>query len=298
MEFNYDDIEPLKLNEAQPQLCQILYDEEYKTTMGTLLALMAKNELSERALAMTELGISTLASHYSIWCYRFDIIKALKKDLYEELDWLESIAIDNEKNYQIWNYRQLIIGQIPDFDATREFPILNTMIMEDSKNHHVWTYRHWLVEKFNLFENEKELKFIDELLENDVYNNSAWSHRFFIKFNYEKVDVDEELNYVEHKIRLSPQNESSWNYLMGIYEKFQIPLTKLQPFLNEFVNPDIIDNTNNDDLELIKSSFALELLAKTYNNEKSLIIYDLLISKYDPIRENYWKYLKSKISSN
>lgn len=293
--FNYDDIEPVQLNQEYPQLCQILYDEEYRSTMGILLALLGKHEYSERALAITEAGISLLGSHYSIWSYRFDIITHLQYDLYKELDWLDSVALDNEKNYQIWNYRQLIINQIDDYDPIREFPILNIMLLEDTKNHHVWTYRRWFTAKFNLFKNPKEVEFVNQLIEKDIYNNSAWSHRYFIKFNdIESTEIDDELNYVMDKIRLSPQNHATWNYLLGIYHKFNIPMTKLIPFLEQFVAL----NLDSDDmqLQLIKSSIAMELLAKVYNDARSIKIYDLLIEKYDPIREKYWNYLKTTIA--
>ena len=59
---------------------------------------MKAEEYSERALHITELGINELASHYTIWIYRFNILKNLpNRNLYDELDWCEEIALDNEK---------------------------------------------------------------------------------------------------------------------------------------------------------------------------------------------------------
>lgn len=305
MSFAYDDIEPVTLNEQDPQLCRILYTDEYKQTMGLLLALMQKQEYSQRALAMTELGIELLASHYSTWIYRYNIITHLDKDLYEELDWLESIALENEKNYQIWNYRQLIIKQIlkqakESYNVNREFPIITAMLGEDSKNHHVWSYRRWLVSQFNLFDDEKELELTTNMIKGDIRNNSAWNHRFFLKFGggvTSSDTIDLELEFVKHFIVLSPQNESTWNYLLGIYHKFNIDLTTLEPFCKHFVDESALEASDVDknEIDLIKSSFALEVLAKIYKDERALKIYDLLIEKYDPIRVNYWNYMKSVV---
>lgn len=293
MSFSYDDVVPVSLNETQPQVCQILYDDEYKQTMGILLSLMKMGEYSERALHITEKGIELLASHYTIWVYRYRILRALKKNWLEELDWCEQIALEHEKNYQIWNYRQLIIGEIVDsgetFQAHREYPIINAMLESDTKNHHVWSYRKWLVEKFDLFNDPKETQFVDNCLLLDLRNNSAWTHRFFLKFGAEVSEdvITSELEYTKLLIKQSPQNPSSWNYLIGIYDKFGSLYTELKPFCLEFVSPNVT------------SSFALELLARLYVEEEkyqdSIEVYNSLAEKYDPIRKNYWKYESQKV---
>ncbi|CCG20918.1 Ram2 alpha subunit of heterodimeric protein geranylgeranyltransferase type I and farnesyltransferase [Candida orthopsilosis Co 90-125] len=268
-DYDFSDVTPINLNSNEPQLCQIMYDEEYKSTMGTLLALMQRKEYSRRALYLTELGIELLASHYTTWIYRFSILQNLPNTNYDdELDWCEQVALDNEKNYQIWNYRQLIINEIVKneedkkgrkFDPHREFPILEAMLDSDPKNHHVWSYRKWLVEKFDLFNDEKERSFVDQAINADLLNNSAWSHRFFLNFVQDTTPsvetINSEIAYVKGKITQCPQNASSWNYLEGIYDKLDMDmdLTDLEEFANDFVN---LDSGR------IKSSFALELLVR------------------------------------
>ncbi|CAH2354058.1 protein farnesyltransferase/geranylgeranyltransferase type-1 subunit alpha [[Candida] railenensis] len=303
----FSDITPVQLNQEEPQLCQILYDDEYKSVMGILLALLAKKEYSDRAFELTQAGIELLASHYTIWNYRYNIIVHLDKNLYDELDWCEQLALDNEKNYQIWNYRQLIIeliisretsDTVKKFNAYHEFPIVDEMLSQDSKNHHVWSYRKWLVERFKLYRDEREIEFVAKRIEYDVKNNSAWTHRFFIKFGDEQVDqnvINEEIDYVKQKIQEAPQNASSWNYLIGIYQKFKKPdeLIDLEEFCQEFAN---INEEN-----VIKSSYALELLGKINvkknNKPKAIEIYSLLKDIYDPIRKNYWTYQIKEIEA-
>lgn len=311
VEFDFNDITPVTLNEEEPQLCQILYDDEYKETMGLMLALMQKDEHSERALWVTEKGIELLASHYTIWNYRYNILIRLNKDLYEELDWCEQIALENEKNYQIWNYRQLIIEKIisdggdKKFNPHREFPIMNAMLQEDTKNHHVWSYRKWLVERFELYNDEKELQFVEQCIENDLRNNSAWTHRFFLKFSpdsgsnndtvYQEM-VYQEIEFSKKKICQCPQNPSTWNYLFGIYRKFDKDVNELYDFCLTFANVQ-----ESQDVEMvITSTYALEMLATIYQRRKqpalAAKVYDLLSTTYDPIRANYWNYEKGRIA--
>ena len=77
---------------------------------------------------------------------------------------------------------------------------------------------------------------------------------------------------------------------IGIHERFDRSITQLEEFSLQFV-----------DLEKdqVTSSFALETLAKIYTQQKkyneSRTVYDLLKSKYDPIRSNFWDYQISKL---
>ncbi|KAG5421311.1 RAM2 [Candida metapsilosis] len=271
--YDFSDVEPVNLNTNEPQLCQILYDEEYKSTMGTLLALMQLKEYSPRALYLTELGIEQLASHYTTWIYRFNILRNLPDtNFYDELDWCEQIALDNEKNYQIWNYRQLIINEIlkqeeankkgSKFEPHREFPILEAMLDADPKNHHVWSYRKWLVEKFDLYNDEKERSFVSDAIDADLLNNSAWSHRFFLNFapgaSSNEETIKQEISYVKEKITQCPQNASSWNYLEGIYDKYDKDVCDLEEFAYGMVDLDTKE---------VKSTFALDLLSRIYKQK-------------------------------
>jgi protein farnesyltransferase/geranylgeranyltransferase type-1 subunit alpha len=70
----YDEDEAWADIEALPQddgglhpLAAIAYTEEYSQAMGYLRAVMAKNEFSERVLALTEHIISMNPAHYTVW---------------------------------------------------------------------------------------------------------------------------------------------------------------------------------------------------------------------------------------
>lgn len=268
--------------------------------MVALRSSLEKKAYTEEALALTEDALELLASHYTTWHYRFDIVTHLQKDLFEELDWCEEIALENQKNYQIWNYRQRIIEEIMKdpvlankFHHKREYPILDMMLQQDTKNHHVWSYRKWFVERFSLHNDESELAFTEKLIEVDARNNSAWTHRFFLKFkggDISEGDIHEEIEFVKLNIDLCPQNPSTWNYLTGIFNQTGRDLTQLKDFCITYADID---------QDVISSSFALEMLAKIAilesRNGDADRIYEALALKYDPIRKNYWKYLRNKL---
>lgn len=254
---------------------------------------------SEEALELTEKALSLLAAHYTTWYYRLNIVKAIDRDLFTELDWCETIALENEKNYQIWNYRLLIIEEImkkPElakkFNYKREYPIINAMLLEDLKNHHVWSYKKWLVERFDLQNAPEELDFVNLVIDYDLRNNSAWTHRFYLKMSKDPQSstVNEEISYTKTKILECPQNPSAWNYLGGLFSKTNRDITELEAFCKDLANPKS---------ETIKSSYALETLADIYKKQGKVAetkdIYLSLANTFDPIRKNYWNHLASQL---
>lgn len=100
--------------------------------------------------------------------------------------------------------------------------------------------------------------------------------------------------FAQNAIRKAPQNQSPWNYLRGIVNNSGMPLSDIKAFALEFASVDQADK--------VSSSHALDLLAETYAKEgqtqNAAKAYDLLSSKYDPIRANYWEYLKGQMSGD
>ncbi|KAH7062507.1 hypothetical protein B0J12DRAFT_645620 [Macrophomina phaseolina] len=289
----WQDIEPIPLDEGGPNaLAAIAYPEEYDEAMSYLRAVMAKNEMSDRALSLTEDIIHFNPAHYTVWLYRAKIILTLGKDIRTELEWLNAAALKNLKNYQIWHHRTTIVDKLDD--ATGEQAFIARMLAKDSKNYHVWSYRQWLVGRFDLWD-KGEIEAVEALLREDVRNNSAWNHRWFLVFggspeNFSQKSVlDREFDYAKSAIKLAPQNQSPWNYLRGIIRHAKLPLSTLKDFALQYAPVDRPDE--------ISSSHALDLLADIYADESSkeeaAKALDLLAQRYDPIRENYWNYRKS-----
>ena len=202
------------------------------------------------------------------------------------------------------HHRQTIMSHV-DTLPELELPFLDRMFSKDAKNYHVWSYRQWLVRHFSLW--DSEIPFVEALLDADVRNNSAWNHRWFVVFgryldpskhsisnsnSYSALSetiLGNEIEYTQGKIALAPQNQSPWNYLRGIVRHRADHLATLKTFAEKFANV--------EDEDQIQSSHALDFLADIYTGErrhdKSGRALELLASKYDPIRKNYWEYRKT-----
>ncbi|KAL9095662.1 MAG: hypothetical protein Q9165_002094 [Trypethelium subeluteriae] len=290
---DWADIEPIPQDEGGPNpLAAIHYSEEYSEAMGYLRAVMARNEMSSRALALTEDIIDMNPAHYTIWLYRAEILFAIKADLHQELEWLNETALAHQKNYQIWNHRQTVVDRVDSPAGEAEF--IARMFEKDAKNYHVWSYRQWLVRRFDLWD-KGELEDVELLLKHDIRNNSAWNHRWFIVFGKDDGAVADdiiqrELGYAKNAVRLAPQNQSPWNYLKGVTRRAGNLMSSLKDFASEFASIEQPDD--------VRSSHALDLLAEIYSQEAdqksdAATALDLLATHYDPIRANYWNYRKA-----
>lgn len=275
---------------------------------------MAAEEYSPRTLRLTALIIGLNPAHYTVWLYRFQIVRALELPVPEELIWLNEVALDNLKNYQIWHHRQLLLDHyMPliffDDDAVKalarsEAAFLATMLAEDTKNYHVWSYRQYMVRKLGYW-GPAELGAAQNLIEEDVRNNSAWSHRFFLVFQNPEASTPEcgptehdskvpeatitrEVNYAKEKIALAPQNQSPWNYLRAVLAKGGRTLE------SELALAEGLVSGLGTEEEKVRSSHALDYLADVYaqkgDNEQAKLCLRRLGEKWDPIREGYWKY--------
>jgi protein farnesyltransferase/geranylgeranyltransferase type-1 subunit alpha len=286
--------------------------------MGYLRAIMAAKEHSPRVLSLTEHIISLNAAHYTVWLYRASTILALDIPIDQEIEWMNEVALENQKNYQIWTHRQTLIDHVfsnlsKDSAAKQAFAdseseFMAEMFDEDAKNYHVWSHRQYIVRKFDLFGSEAELKSVEGLLRADVRNNSAWSHRFFLVFSNPEyttagsratehdplvpdVIIDRELAFAQAATYEAPQNQSAWEYIRGVLRKGGRKLGTLETFAREFAS---VPAEGEED---VKSSHALDFLADVWSEqgevekvEKADRALRLLGDKYDQIRRNYWEW--------
>ncbi|XBW36734.1 hypothetical protein QEN19_002311 [Hanseniaspora menglaensis] len=294
-------------------LCDIMYDEEFKKLMGIFNTLLSLKEYSQRSINIVNAVIDNIPAYYTAWCFKLDIILALKKNLKEELLWLDEFTLENPKNYQIWSYRiELLQHYTKNKTETeckellkKENVILSLMIEEDSKNHHVWGYKSWLLNflELDLEDLNMELTYSEFLIHQDLLNNSAWCFRHNILMRLvtaanNKADrvaiFKEELDYATEKIALYPNNISSWNYYFRILE---ILRKEDLAYFKEF----IIDEASLlCEKHFNNSSYAIEYYCKLLvivNGDKNKIknMYILLRDHRDPIRKIYWDYKISQL---
>lgn len=87
---------------------------------------------------------------------------------------------------------------------------------------------------------------------------------------------------------LTPQNESPWNYFRALLRKQKKPASSEVEFVKRFAPLD-------DNEDIVRSSYALDMLAEAYGEKQATAVdakraLELLATKYDPIRANYWRY--------
>jgi protein farnesyltransferase/geranylgeranyltransferase type-1 subunit alpha len=285
--------------------------------MAYLRAVMQAKEYSPRCLRLTEHIIAMNPAHYTVWLYRAANVFALKLPILDEIEWLNGVALENLKNYQIWHHRHLLVdnyfpiiasdpGAVTKF-ATSERTFVRDILAEDTKNYHVWSYRSYLVEKLGMWDDEEELASLEAMVNDDVRNNSAWSHRFFVVFSnpahatpgvasteadpkVPQAIVEREVEYAKSKIVLAPQNQSGWNYLRGVLVKGGRTLGTVEEFVSGFVT----GLGEDEEVEDVLSTHALDLLAEIYaekgDKEKADLCLKRLGEKWDRIRLGYWEW--------
>ncbi|GFP55548.1 protein farnesyltransferase/ geranylgeranyltransferase type-1 subunit alpha [Trichoderma asperellum] len=316
----WDDVIPIPQEESQDALARIAYPDDYAEAVSYLRAVMASEEYSPRCLRLTERVIAMNPGHYTVWLYRFKIVSALKLSVTDEIQWLNDVALDHLKNYQIWHHRQLLLDHhyantlSSDAEAAKQFAksetdFISKILSKDTKNYHVWSYRQYLITKLDYW-SPFELATTQSMIEDDLRNNSAWSHRFFIVFSDPSIStkgsastehdpkvpdaiIDREIAYAQEKIKLAPQNQSSWLYLRGVLAKGGRGLDTVGEFASQFFS-----NLGAEDEE-VTSSHALDLMSEVYHKqgdiEKAKLCLKELSEKWDPVREGYWKYRLSEL---
>lgn len=111
-------------------------------------AIIAKGEKSQRALELTTEALRLNPANYTVWQYRRDILRELKADLQDELDYLEEVIGQNAKNYQVWHHRRVIVEMMncPKW----ELELTQNALDNDgnAKNYHAWQHRQWAIRTF------------------------------------------------------------------------------------------------------------------------------------------------------
>ena len=117
-------------------------------------------EKSERVLQLTEDLLELNPANYTIWLeiflfffsisftdfffllnrqYRRQVLFELQLNLFDELDYIDTFAEENPKNYQLWYHRRVIIERLNN--PSRELGFTAIVFQVDSKNYHAWAYR-------------------------------------------------------------------------------------------------------------------------------------------------------------
>lgn len=208
----WQDVKPIPQADQSGALAPIAYSPRYSEAMSYLRAIMAENEVSERALAMTEDLISMNPAHYTVWIYRMQILKSLwsasKRDsssgtkivevedvpneettssqsesgvdedlwnnLQVELKWLDEVSFRNLKNYQIWHHRQGLANLLPTDPTPLQTPTPSASVAPNSTPaKSLSSSTRAILSTFIT----SEQKFLAQILSLDTKNYHVWSYR-------------------------------------------------------------------------------------------------------------------------
>ena len=170
------EITPVPQFSPEIKLMKVDYTKDETKLMNIFRAVILSKEISLRVYELTTEVIAYFPSNYCAWVLRRECLDKVKeiKPL-DELNWLDSIIDLNQKNYQIWHHRKLLIEKFNDF--SHEKKILDKIFSSEPKNFHAWSHRIWMIRRFD--NTEGEFDFIEKMLKDDIKNNSVWNYRFF-----------------------------------------------------------------------------------------------------------------------
>lgn len=269
----YADLIPILQDDGENPVVAIRYSKEFSDVHNYFRAVVHKNELSERALKLSERVIKLNAANYTAWQFRRECIFKTNYDLYKELEFSKEIAKGSPKNYQLWWHRRIIIEAInkpsnddndnnnnenkpnlKKYDLNLEKELLRSILKSDAKNYHAWSHYHWILRTYKLYDDE--LEYLEKkLLLYDVRNNSAWNHRHFVVkqttgFNDLKV-LQREIEFCRGKIEVLATNHAVWYYYTQIVTQY------LKGLCNDTNKPSTDNDDNNDEQKESGSSVSL-----------------------------------------
>ncbi|THG07340.1 hypothetical protein TEA_025845 [Camellia sinensis var. sinensis] len=244
-----------------------------------------------------------------VWQFRRLILEALNADLHDELDFIELIANDNSKNYQIWHHRRWVAEKLGTDAMSTELEFTKKIFFIDAKNYHAWSHRQWVLQALGGWEDE--LDYCQQLLEDDIFNNSAWNQRYFVVTKSPLLGGleamrESEVRYAVEAIIAKPENESPWRYLRGLYKD------NAESWINDSQISSVCLKVLNSQINYIFAlSMLLDLLCHGFQpgQEFKVAINALtsesdspdsefaktvcsLLERVDPMRSNYWKWRK------
>lgn len=310
---DWTDVKPVAQNDGPHSVVVIRYNEVFEETFNYFRAILAANEISERALQLTSDCINLNASNYTLWHYRRVLLEKLNKCLLTELEYIENMISKNHKNYQVWEHYKFILNCLKkriDANATTDISLeeltarvkrfIHSVLAEDSKNYHAWQHIQWLILDWAQWHGE--LTYIDKLIEEDIRNNSAWNHRYYViqhTTGFTEQVIQLEVEKTIQSIIKAPNNESAWNYLLGIMRKSSKSLDSFNIVTETCENLSQNKETCSSHVLSFMVTYLTEQLPEFQQTKpeqfkatfsKATELCEKLANEIDTLRVEYWKY--------
>ncbi|EFX85035.1 hypothetical protein DAPPUDRAFT_209281 [Daphnia pulex] len=296
----WSDVVPVELHEGPFPVVAIAYSDRFKDIFNYFRAIVLKNEISERAFQLTSDALELNPANYTVWQYRRTVLKGLEKSIPKELTFVRTIIEDHPKNYQVWHHRRVLVEW--SGDPSSELRLTEIVLAQDAKNYHAWQHRQWVLDTFKLFDHE--LEFVERLLEDDIRNNSAWNQRYFVvkqTTGFTEDIINRELTFTVTSIKIICNNESAWNYLRGILSHCPTGLNG-HPIVEELCQF-LDDNKSEAPFYFAFLVDRMEEMMQSDPSKREILlpkadeVLQLLATKMDPIRREYWLFLSRYLNS-
>lgn len=316
----YSDLEETEQYDPNCNILRIKYNEIDMYINNIFRTTLVKKEISKRVFDLTTYILEVSATNYMGWLIRRECIDEL--DLKENYPWLDNQTKLNQKCYQIWNHRKLLVEKYKNWE--NEIEVMNDIFNEESKNYHAWCHRIWITRRFNLY--VQEFSFVNKMIKSDARNNSAWNYKIFLLkyvmkayhnkdrydcFNQEenkkfidgifdvakKFKIEDELEYAFSNLKEDNNNESIYFYIKGLLDDKEINYLNydLTNVIQKLKNIRKLNKSNYH-----STSILIELLIEHYKeteNDQILELFEELI-EVDYIRKKYWKWRKNNYEKN
>jgi len=102
----WKDVIPIYLTDEENSAVRIAYSEKFGETFAFVRAILQTDEKSPRAFDLTSEALQLNPANYTVWNFRRVLLKFLKFDLKNELDFISETIFENPKNYQVWHHRK------------------------------------------------------------------------------------------------------------------------------------------------------------------------------------------------
>jgi len=264
---------------------------------------------SEQLLDITKKLLEVGTEFYTLWNCRREVFQSLQQSknademetLYDkELKFLEQSIASSPKSYWCWKHRVWITSQMKNCNWERELKLCGKLLELDERNFHCWNYRRYVSSKANKTWTE-EFAFTTKKIEDNFSNYSAWHQRSVILDHHFKLNdtdalalIKQEFELVQNAFYTEPNDQSAWFYHRWLTDKVEVlAITEDQKtsLLQQEVTmcENLLEIEPNCKWALLTKTLLQGKLNKSQPNEADL---DHL-QKIDPLRSQYYQYLKT-----